>query len=622
MATTEPRPQQPVPPVPPVPPTPRPPPPTWVQIVGVVFLGLAVVYLMGLVALKHKVDCEDRFLVVSILALCVAIGAGFLGNDAAAKGNIPIPRVADHPMAFSAGGGIAALLIVMGAGYLFYADPDLCRAVTAPEVEQISASRVDAKVVASVTYGNVSIPAGYRLVVQCAGDEKFSKSWIRTTLDNPSAGRAHFEMTQVPAEAETGYIRLLIVDISDRIVRQSETRPFMIVEMRPPAAVATTAPLVIGFVSAALAETLIVSGLVVRADTHQKYGGAPLGIYPALGGSLGRIVHGVSLETGLYTVQKENVFLSSVWVVYEGDLYSADPVRVDLTVSGNVRVGQAKELRLIPKPTPQVAGMTDAAAYLAAELRSATVLAKTGSLSVAAARDAVLLATRRAVSIVPPEKAAELHEVFRKEVGPSGTADQPVQPPTQEEFIKIAQAMPAFERRPDARSEVKRDCSDCKEGEAKAETTLSVPHGVYVDIDNPPCYKADMYEKNMPDIVKRRVADAYYKDEQRFTLSLDDNGLAGVPRVDGAGDIARLLRVAAGQPQVASCTRMVIVLPKTARITRIERSVNSPVGGWWAWKTDPTVEELDANLNGVSCVVKNWSHNADASGTLKVYYRR
>jgi hypothetical protein len=60
-----------------------------------------------------------RFLVVVVFALGCALAVAFLGGDAAASGKIPFFG-SDTPLAISATGGIAALVIVLVLGYYFY----------------------------------------------------------------------------------------------------------------------------------------------------------------------------------------------------------------------------------------------------------------------------------------------------------------------------------------------------------------------------------------------------------------------------------------------------------------------------------------------------------------------
>lgn len=97
--------------------------PAWAQKVGVGFGALTFAFLVFLVIWSMNgvgVPDSSRFLVVAILALGVAFSMAFLGGSAAAKGNIPIPGVAAHPISFSIAGGVATFIVVLLVGYFAY----------------------------------------------------------------------------------------------------------------------------------------------------------------------------------------------------------------------------------------------------------------------------------------------------------------------------------------------------------------------------------------------------------------------------------------------------------------------------------------------------------------------
>src|SRR5262245_19001781 len=97
-------------------------PPTggWVVIVGAGFGALTLIFLMWLVLSSHRLDCDGRRLVVTILALGAGLASAFLGGAAAVRGAIPIKPIRQHPINFSVTGGAAVLIIVLVvAGRLF-----------------------------------------------------------------------------------------------------------------------------------------------------------------------------------------------------------------------------------------------------------------------------------------------------------------------------------------------------------------------------------------------------------------------------------------------------------------------------------------------------------------------
>jgi hypothetical protein len=68
----------------------------------------------------HEIPSGSRFLVVAVLALGCALSATFLGGEAVASGKVPFFGNA-HPLAISATGGIALLVIILVLGHYFYA---------------------------------------------------------------------------------------------------------------------------------------------------------------------------------------------------------------------------------------------------------------------------------------------------------------------------------------------------------------------------------------------------------------------------------------------------------------------------------------------------------------------
>ena len=91
----------------------------WVIIVGAVLGGLTLLFFMALVLLSvfdKQVPCESRFLIVLVLAFGAALASSFLGGSAAVRGKIPIPLAKNHPLEFSAAGGIAVLLLLIFIG--------------------------------------------------------------------------------------------------------------------------------------------------------------------------------------------------------------------------------------------------------------------------------------------------------------------------------------------------------------------------------------------------------------------------------------------------------------------------------------------------------------------------
>jgi hypothetical protein len=153
----------------PFPPPPMPPAkvPAWFAVVGAFFGGLTLLFLMALVAsevIGHPVPPNGRFLVVAVLGLGAALSGGFLGGDAATKGNIPLPFAKEHPIAFSASGGVAILVIVLLIGYYVYVRPNPPHAFTVLGNRDLQKSE-------NLTYDSVVIPRD--TVIQTNGHDLF-----------------------------------------------------------------------------------------------------------------------------------------------------------------------------------------------------------------------------------------------------------------------------------------------------------------------------------------------------------------------------------------------------------------------------------------------------------------
>lgn len=95
--------------------------PSWFKIVGFVFGGITLLFLMALVFASmwgHTVPRDSRFLVHLVFALSASFCAAALGGEAAASGKIPLFK--KNPLAFSATGGIAVLIIILALLHWFY----------------------------------------------------------------------------------------------------------------------------------------------------------------------------------------------------------------------------------------------------------------------------------------------------------------------------------------------------------------------------------------------------------------------------------------------------------------------------------------------------------------------
>ena len=97
--------------------------PSWFPIAGYCTGVVTLLFFMALViasVFDHTVPQGGRFAVIVVLALGAAMSVTFLGGEAAARGDIPIPFSKTRPLAFSATGGISVLIVLLALGYVLY----------------------------------------------------------------------------------------------------------------------------------------------------------------------------------------------------------------------------------------------------------------------------------------------------------------------------------------------------------------------------------------------------------------------------------------------------------------------------------------------------------------------
>jgi hypothetical protein len=95
--------------------------PRWFAKAGFVSAAVTVLFLMALVVASvfgHEIPRESRSLVSLIFALGAALAVTFLGGNVAASGKIP--AIEEHPITFSATGGVATLIILLTLMHYYY----------------------------------------------------------------------------------------------------------------------------------------------------------------------------------------------------------------------------------------------------------------------------------------------------------------------------------------------------------------------------------------------------------------------------------------------------------------------------------------------------------------------
>jgi hypothetical protein len=204
--------------------------PVWVLIVGVSFLGLAVIFIMVLILLgvagfPLPDNVNSKFLICALLALVTSIGSGFLGGSAAASGTIPLPRILQNPISFGITGGIAVFIIVLLLSSWIYIFRDTSPSVETPKIINVVSEENEDLNDITVTYQPVPLPPKYTLQIEIAKDKEFKQlASKRYKIDTPSNGEASMALKQ--PENIDYWIRLVVMTPDDKIVIGSEPKSF------------------------------------------------------------------------------------------------------------------------------------------------------------------------------------------------------------------------------------------------------------------------------------------------------------------------------------------------------------------------------------------------------------
>lgn len=185
---------------------------------------------------------------------------------------------------------------------------------------------------------------------------------------------------------------------------------------------------------------------------------------------------------------------------------------------------------------------------------------------------------------------------------------------------------PSVERRLDSHSRANGNCQECQEDEALVTSDINIPHSSVVRIPNPPCFVSTefrRFEPEMPQGLLQQLWLSYMRKDGPYAMGVvvraSGESLIGNSELPPPGSSFYFIR---GDGNIASCGRAAVVVPHTARITRIAKSLDCPAGGWCGFQGEPVEQDIDSTTRAISVVAKNWSHDRDARVILKVFYSR
>ena len=97
--------------------------PDWFPKAGFICGFFTLIFFMGMViasVFDFSIPKTERYLVITVLSLGLALSSSFLGGYALAQGKLPLPFAKDSPIKFSVAGGFAVFVITFALGYWFY----------------------------------------------------------------------------------------------------------------------------------------------------------------------------------------------------------------------------------------------------------------------------------------------------------------------------------------------------------------------------------------------------------------------------------------------------------------------------------------------------------------------
>jgi hypothetical protein len=167
-------------------------PPVWVLVASVVVLVATLLFFMALVLLAvsgREIPPNSRFLVIIVVAFGAGFGSAGLGGYVAARGKVPLPAWADnHPVAVSAGGGIAVFLIV------FFLGTQILPTVTGNvdlrlrELNGSVAGSNPQRILVEATFQPMSLRPTEELVLRLAIDDACEDTQVQERVDDPRLG--------------------------------------------------------------------------------------------------------------------------------------------------------------------------------------------------------------------------------------------------------------------------------------------------------------------------------------------------------------------------------------------------------------------------------------------------
>lgn len=185
--------------------------PAWLMRASFAVLVLTLGFMMMLVLLAtlgKEVPTGSRYLVVIVLAIGAAFSIGGLGGEAAVRGKIPVPGAQEHPLAVSATGGAAVLLIVLLLGDRIVPGDRRPPDLTLQSLKGVSTSGDPPRVMLTARFQGFSVSGGEHAALELCKDPRCADVVQTARIDNPMLGDMVVFIQGTPESVTAGRLYL------------------------------------------------------------------------------------------------------------------------------------------------------------------------------------------------------------------------------------------------------------------------------------------------------------------------------------------------------------------------------------------------------------------------------
>ena len=185
---------------------------------------------------------------------------------------------------------------------------------------------------------------------------------------------------------------------------------------RPGRLIAATLAALLAMPVLVRADTVLVVGVIVN-DKQERVGGALIRLYTT-STQMGRaLAEDRSSTRGIFSLYRTNIAgdLGELYVVYEGETGTAEPIRVSLKpADGGLTEARTADMVVLTVNAERRLSNDEAASRIAAIGQTQAILVQAGVRDTKTANEAVQLRTRQVVAVTPNLSERDAAEIERK----------------------------------------------------------------------------------------------------------------------------------------------------------------------------------------------------------------